>query len=51
MMRNPPKGRPEILDIIRPWIIIGKREGDPPTLKPDAPEEIKELFKKWLSMM
>ena len=48
MMVNPKKGEVELFDKIVPWLIVGEKEGDPPTLKPDAPEEIKEAYEEWL---
>ena len=50
MMINPEKGQVEILDKVLPYIIPGERKNGRPVLRPDTPEEIKELFEKWLKM-
>ena len=50
MMRNPKKGEVELFHKILPWIIPGERKNGLPVLKPNTPEEIRALFKKWLSM-
>ena len=51
MMVNPNKEELEIFNAIEEWLIPGKREGDKPSIDPSAPEEIKELFQKWLKMI
>ena len=48
MMYKPSDEKLELLYKIAPWLIPGEVEGQPAKLEPDAPEEIKELYEKWL---
>ena len=50
MMVNPDPREVELLDTLAPWLIPGEVEGHPAKLKEDAPEEIKEAYKEWLSL-
>ncbi|SEK68471.1 hypothetical protein [Ruminococcus albus] len=40
----------ELLNQLAPWLIISEKDGEPAKLKPDAPDEIKKLYKEWLNM-
>ena len=51
MMVNPNKERLNILFKIDPWLIVGSKDDEPPTLKPNAPDNIKKLYEKWLKMI
>lgn len=41
----------ELLNQLAPWLIISEKDGEPAKLKPDAPEEIKELYEEWLNLI
>lgn len=51
MIVNPNKEEQKLFDVLDEWIIPGAHEGDKPSIDPSAPEEIKELFEKWLKMI
>lgn len=51
MMINPDKERFENIKRMAPWLVAGEKEGDPPTLKSEAPKEIVELFNKMFGIV